>query len=334
MRPSNKRLLFISFIVLFAALTSLYYNAPSSTYETLVAPDNARRFTAPPEEIEHLPEKFNPHLIDPFGLAIHDGNVYILDYGDHKIKRFDRNGNFLASIGEGKGQAPGQIQQMGIFDVHNDTVWIADDWGRTVLSFDTTGKHLDSFKIRHNANGIVALETRLIIMSFGKDLFREYRRNGALVTSFGQVISSQVRDLLSVDGKIAADPGRTSHVFSPTYASYLYRIENGEIVQAVKTIDGQDYPRSEQIGNNMVRPPSPPIKYRDLSIHNGIVYVLTQFMANDEPKSNFTILDKYALDDFEYVESIKIPHQTHFAKVYENKLYTMSHSTFAIYNMD
>ena len=57
-------------------------------------------------ELETEDENIAFHI--PSDIVIDEqGNIYILDSGNHRIQKFDPEGNYLASFGR-KGQGPGE----------------------------------------------------------------------------------------------------------------------------------------------------------------------------------------------------------------------------------
>jgi sugar lactone lactonase YvrE len=63
----------------------------------------------------------------PEGIALDSqGNLYILDAGNHRVQKFSRDGRFLASFGR-QGQGPGEFAYPDSIDIDGaDMVWIAD----------------------------------------------------------------------------------------------------------------------------------------------------------------------------------------------------------------
>lgn len=71
-----------------------------------------------------------------------DGNIYVLERGNFRVQKFDRDGNYLCTIGR-KEQGPGEFQmpfQM-IIDDNNGIICVQDM--RKLIVFDTDGNYLD-----------------------------------------------------------------------------------------------------------------------------------------------------------------------------------------------
>lgn len=76
-----------------------------------------------------------------------DGNIYVLDRGNHRIQKYDKNGRYLLTIGS-KGQGPGEFQNpSGIYIDSNGDIYVNDyqrisifdekDIFRNTISIDT-----------------------------------------------------------------------------------------------------------------------------------------------------------------------------------------------------
>jgi len=71
-----------------------------------------------------------------------DENIYILESGNVRVQKFDKNGNYICTIGR-KGQGPGEYQRpfQVIIDDRTGIIKVLD--GRKLIFFDKNGKYLD-----------------------------------------------------------------------------------------------------------------------------------------------------------------------------------------------
>ncbi len=98
----------------------------------------------------------NGQFQSPQGVAVaKDGSVYVADSLNHRIQKFDRNGQFVATIG-----GPDKSNQPGLFtepwDVAvapDQSIYVADTWNHRVQHFGTDGAYIASWGSEGNTDG-------------------------------------------------------------------------------------------------------------------------------------------------------------------------------------
>jgi len=92
-------------------------------------------------------------------------NIFILDGGNHRLLKFDKDGNFLWSAGR-KGQGPGEFQYPGkVVITHSEDLAVLDS--RSILFFDNQGKFIRSIKIGKSFSNVTFLpDGRLFVNLF------------------------------------------------------------------------------------------------------------------------------------------------------------------------
>lgn len=84
-------------------------------------------------------------LLTPRNLAIGpEGNVYVLDSGNHRVAVFDSNGQLLRDWG-GFGTEPGQFNEPWGIAVDDSFVYVADTWNHRVQKFTLDGELVTTF---------------------------------------------------------------------------------------------------------------------------------------------------------------------------------------------
>lgn len=73
------------------------------------------------------------------------GNIFVLDRGNHRIQKFDREGRFLQTIGK-KGQGPGEFEAPLILSLDSQNNLYAYD-NRRIKMFNPQGEFLKSFSV-------------------------------------------------------------------------------------------------------------------------------------------------------------------------------------------
>jgi len=81
----------------------------------------------------------------PRNLAVgEDGNIYVLDSGNHRVQVFDMDGDFLRTWGS-FGPEAGQFNEPWGIAVDGDYVYVADTWNHRIQKFTHDGQFVDSF---------------------------------------------------------------------------------------------------------------------------------------------------------------------------------------------
>ncbi|MFW9972453.1 MAG: 6-bladed beta-propeller, partial [Candidatus Odinarchaeota archaeon] len=74
-------------------------------------------------------------------------NIFVLDAGNCRIQKFDKNGNFLQTIGR-RGQGPGEFEQPRSiqFDLKN-RIYVYDSLRRNLYVFEKDGKFKKTIRL-------------------------------------------------------------------------------------------------------------------------------------------------------------------------------------------
>lgn len=76
-----------------------------------------------------------------------DGNIYVSDANTSKIKVFDKNGNFIKSIGK-KGKGPGEMAEVSCMVVNSDDqLVVVDRLSRRVTVFSDLGEKFHTYPV-------------------------------------------------------------------------------------------------------------------------------------------------------------------------------------------
>ena len=73
-----------------------------------------------------------------------DGNIYVLDSGNHRVQVFNNNGNYIYTIGK-KGQGPGEFNAPTRLQLDDETgnIYVVDYMLRKIIIFEKEGKYID-----------------------------------------------------------------------------------------------------------------------------------------------------------------------------------------------
>jgi len=73
-----------------------------------------------------------------------EGNIYVLDSGNHRLQVFDKDGKYLRTIGK-RGQGPGEFNTPTCLRLDDKTgnIYVVDNMLRKIIIFDKEGKYID-----------------------------------------------------------------------------------------------------------------------------------------------------------------------------------------------
>jgi hypothetical protein len=73
-----------------------------------------------------------------------EGNIYVLDSGNHRLQVFDKSGKYLRTIGK-RGQGPGEFNSPTSLQLDDETgnIFVKDNMLRKIIIFEKQGKYID-----------------------------------------------------------------------------------------------------------------------------------------------------------------------------------------------
>jgi hypothetical protein len=75
-----------------------------------------------------------------------EGNIYVCDAMSSSIKKFDKDGNFVKSIGR-LGKGPGEFEFPTSFVVLEDTLYLGDHFAKRMIKYDTDGNFIENIYV-------------------------------------------------------------------------------------------------------------------------------------------------------------------------------------------
>jgi sugar lactone lactonase YvrE len=100
-----------------------------------------------------------------------EGNVYVLDTGNHRIQKFDPQGKFLASFGR-RGQGPGEFQYPQSLDIDaQGYMYVSDSGNQKIQVLKPDGALEKEIKKPDEAPGIVRVRPDRMVMGQGASVY-------------------------------------------------------------------------------------------------------------------------------------------------------------------
>jgi hypothetical protein len=101
------------------------------------------------------------------------GHVYVLDFGNHRIQKFDSEGRYISTIGR-KGQGPGEFQYPQSIDLDADGyLYVSDPGNRKIQVLKPDGSLFKTISLPDNPPGVIKIaESGQIIMGGGEMFFQ------------------------------------------------------------------------------------------------------------------------------------------------------------------
>ena len=120
------------------------------------------------------------------------GNVYVTDYGNRRIQKFDNDGNFLQTWGT-KGSGNGQFQVPAGIAIGNDFVYVIDNDLNRVQKFDTSGKYITQWGSKGTESGQFLLPQNIAVdpngdvyvADTGNSRIQKFSADGKFLLSWG-----------------------------------------------------------------------------------------------------------------------------------------------------
>jgi len=129
-------------------------------------------------------------LSQPRGVALDSqGNVYVADFGNDRIQKFDRDFTFLKEWGT-HGELPSQFKQPGDVAVGaGDRVYVADTWNQRVQVFSSDGEYQKEWGDKYyGPRGIAAAPTGAIYLAdTGNHMVRRFTPEGVQDLGIGKL---------------------------------------------------------------------------------------------------------------------------------------------------
>jgi|GEM_PF-4432293 len=262
--------------------------------------------------------------------------LYIVDYGDMSIKKFNVVGKFITKYGS-KGEGPGEfINPTDVAIGENGLVWVADGGARSLNWFESDGDFIRKLTFGEGILRIAPMENGwyylMRISPLNPEIFYLYDGKDSLVNNFGDLIEDYETGAISLDGNIITIGGDV--VYIPMYYGFIVRYrQDGTLVFARETLESGEAPSVETMtvgGNKIQRISGRKVLYLSPSYLAGKLYL---YAGSRSKEMGVTIIDVYEADKGDYLYSIKLPGFSRSISVAGNYIYTLRDTTAVVYRM-
>ncbi|MFC1553939.1 NHL repeat-containing protein [candidate division KSB1 bacterium] len=114
--------------------------------------------------LENADENFQFNKVKDIALD-KTGNIYILDAGNHRIQKYDKDWNYLSTIGR-MGQGPGEFTYPGSIEVDKDgNIYVGNGSIEGIKVFDSNGKEIRRIELEKFTGFIRLAESGEIVSS-------------------------------------------------------------------------------------------------------------------------------------------------------------------------
>jgi sugar lactone lactonase YvrE/4-amino-4-deoxy-L-arabinose transferase-like glycosyltransferase len=184
---------------------------------------------------------------DPIGVAVGaDGVIAVVDSGNARVQRFDRDGTFLGIWGEDEGgvtftRTANGLGPTGVTMAPDGVTWVADTWGHRVVALDANGVVVQTIGAETIDTGddparvdeaggrffgpraVAVSDDAIYVVDTGNERIQLFTRDGAFVDAWGgygsgpDQLIEPVGIALGADGNVyIADSGNARiSIFTP-----------------------------------------------------------------------------------------------------------------------
>jgi len=160
------------------------------------------------------------------------GNLFIIDFGNHTIKKFDKDGKFIKNYGR-KGQGPGEFLFPTSINVdHDENIYVLDYLVRKIIILNSYGEEIKRFTLNNFYESFrLFSENNLILMisdnrASGKEeitLFSIFNCDGKILKAFAKPLISPIKGGVNIDPAVKYEIDKNYNIIC-TY-EYINKIE-------------------------------------------------------------------------------------------------------------
>jgi hypothetical protein len=268
--------------------------------------------------------------------ANNNGNIFVLDWSDLRVKEFLPDGKLLRAFGEEVGN-PGAFENPTGFALDSGgNMWVCDFKQDRVGIFNTDGSKR-SFKPKNTIYRMAALgDVMMTMVVLEHDrLFETYDLSGKQLKSFGELLEDQTNKALALEGDIIADTKNHGIIYGGRYLGIIGAYDaEGKQRFLVQTIDHVPPPTLldiESVGKKRKVKPNTALPVLSLSILDNELYVLSGVHPDGTAGPGGKVMDVYNKQDGYYLYSWELPAVGQEAIVGSNYIYIRKNNEVTVW---
>ena len=265
--------------------------------------------------------------------ADNNGNIFVIDWSDLRVKEFSPEGKLLKTFGEETGSPDAFVNPTGFSVDSGGNLWVCDLKQQRIGVLNKDGSKR-TIKPQNTIYRIAAIGDRMITMVAPGDsrLFETYDLSGQQLKSFGELLEDQSHKGIILDGDIVADAANNGIIYGARYVGIIGAYDaEGKQRFLVQTIDNVPPPPvlatevRQKVKPNTTRP------ILSLSVLDNELYVLSGVHPDGSAGSGGKVMDVYNEQDGRYLYSWELPEVATEAIVVSNYIYIRSNKEVTVW---
>ena len=236
--------------------------------------------------------------------------MFVIDYGNMKIKEFAKNGEFIKQFGEHIGRGPADFEGIMDTNIRNGLMYVLYR-NQYLKIFDIeSGEVRRSLLVEQISDQLLKLKDHLIVTGIiDYKFFTVLDKHDSVYASFGSFIEGKQQNIMSYEGYLLQGSSTDDFLYIPMYADYVFHLNiKGELLKKTPLLDQQDFPKSEKIPNG-VRAPNPPKIVLNVAKTDSLLFILNASKNPEDEEGPYvnSFIDIYTSNGNRYIRSIKLP---------------------------
>lgn len=233
-----------------------------------------------------------------------EGNIYVTDAMDYSLKKFDKDGNFLAKTGR-RGQGPGEFTAPRLLDCSGPFLFVTEQYQPVIKVFDETLHYRFQIPLEGPVGDMKVLDNDLVVVAAlsakRENLLAFYDLKGRIVKklAFSGNPSRMLMDMVSFE-----IDGQRNIYLAYNFADRIVKFDSSGKRVWSKNLLGIEQVKQKKISSHVV-----PIEivYKDVALdRSGNLYVLGGKFSQNRSR------DVYVLNpDGNLITTLTLPDTSH-----------------------